>query len=333
MRIGLDAMGSDRAPTEEVKGALAAREHLAAGDKIVLVGQEDVLRQHLASSSDWQEYIDIHNATQVVAMDESPVEALRAKPDSSLVVLTQLHRQGLVDACVSAGNTGAFVAAAQMNLRRLAGVHRPGIAIVAPTYAGPVVVCDVGANVAARAQHLHQYGVMASIYANTICSIKSPRVGLLSVGEEETKGNDLVRATRDLLRNDPHVNFIGNVEGRDLFRGTCDVMVCDGFVGNVMLKLMEGMVEGFIKGMMGEMKTTMPQAADAIKMAAKAFLTKFDFNEYGGAPLLGVGGICIICHGASDWRGLKNAVRAAKVFASQHVNTRITDFLAQGQKA
>lgn len=333
MRIGLDAMGGDHAPAEEVKGALAAREHLADGDRIVLVGQEDVLRQHLGASSDWQQYIEIHNASQVIAMNESPVEALRAKPDSSLVVLTQLHREGKVDACVSAGNTGAFVAAAQMNLRRLAGVHRPGIAIVTPTYSGPVIICDVGANVAARPQHLHQYGVMSSLYASAVCNIKSPRVGLLSIGEEDTKGNDLVKATRDLLREDPNVNFIGNIEGRDLFRGVCDVMICDGFVGNVVLKLMEGMIEGVIKGMIGEMKTSMPQAADIVKMAGKAFLTKFDFNEYGGAPLLGVGGICIICHGVSNWRGLKNAVRSAKDFASQRVNARITEFLAQGQRA
>ncbi len=333
MRIGLDAMGGDHAPAEEVKGALAAREHLSDGDRIVLVGKEDEIRQHLSASADWEQYIEIHNATQVVTMNESPVEALRAKPDSSLVVLTQLHREGKVDACVSAGNTGAFVAAAQMNLRRLAGVHRPGIAIVTPTYSGPVIICDVGANVAARPQHLHQYGVMSSLYANAICGIKSPRVGLLSIGEEDAKGNDLVKATRDLLRDDPNVNFIGNIEGRDLFRGVCDVMICDGFVGNVVLKLMEGMIEGVIKGMIGEMKTSMPQAADMIKVAAKAFLHKFDFNEYGGAPLLGVGGICIICHGASDWRGLKNAVRSAKDFARQSVNTRITEFLAQGQRA
>jgi glycerol-3-phosphate acyltransferase PlsX len=328
MRIGIDAMGGDHAPAVEVKGALAAKDLLAAGDKIVLVGHQDEVRKHLGADNSWQDFIEIKHASQRVTMSDSPVEALRTKPDSSLMVMAQMAREGQLDACISAGNTGAFVAAAQMRLRRLPGVHRPGIAVVTPTFHGPVAVCDVGANVQCRAQHLYQYGVMASIYLNAICGISNPRVGLLSIGEEDAKGTGLVKETRELLKNDPNVKFIGNVEGRDLFRGVCDVMICDGFTGNVVLKLLEGMAEGLTKAVVAEMVSAMPTHVDAIKRAAHAIATKYDFNEYGGAPLLGVGGICIICHGASDYRGIMNAVRAAVDFSKRQVNQQITRLLS-----
>lgn len=332
MRIGIDAMGSDRAPVEEVKGALAARELLRDDDRLVLVGQESVLRQHLADAAGWQDFIEIRHTPHVISMNESPVESLRAKPDSSLAVLTQMGADGEVDACISAGNTGAFVAAATMRLRRLEGVHRPGIGIVVPTFHGPVVLCDVGANVDCRPQHLHQYGAMASVYSSVICGLEKPRVGLLSVGEEDAKGNELVKKARELLKSDSGINFIGNVEGRDLFRGVCDVMVCDGFVGNVVLKLMEGMADGVIKSLVGQMMAAMPAQAAALKRNAGKIMATFDFNEYGGAPLLGVGGICIICHGASNSRGIMNAVRVAKDFSKYHVNHRITELLSLGQR-
>jgi glycerol-3-phosphate acyltransferase PlsX len=224
------------------------------------------------------------------------------------------------------------VAAAQMRLRRLRGVHRPGIAIVTPTYSGPVALCDVGANVQCRPQHLHQYALMASVYLNALCGVANPRVGLLSVGEEDAKGTDLVKQARDLMREDPNIEYVGNVEGRDLFRGVCDVMVCDGFVGNVVLKLMEGMAGGVIQGMMGELAVAMPGQVDGIRAAAQRIIDKYDFNEYGGAPLLGVAGICIICHGASDHRGIKNAVRVAREFAEQKVNERITALLKKDRR-
>jgi glycerol-3-phosphate acyltransferase PlsX len=333
MRVGIDAMGADRSPAEEVKGALAARSLLGSGDKIVLIGEESAIVQQLAGSTDWQDYIEIRHTDQVIKMGDSPVEALRTKPRSSIAVMAQMHADGEVDACISAGNTGACVAAATMRLRRLHGVHRPGIAVVTPTPGGSVVICDVGANVNCRPQHLHQYGVMSSIYAQTICGLKSPRVALLSVGEEDAKGNDLVKKTRELLKGDRNINFIGNVEGRDLFRGVCDVMVCEGFVGNVILKLMEGMAEGVIKALIGEAATVSMDNVAVVKKAAKMLMNKWDFNEYGGAPLLGVDGICIICHGASDYRGIKNAVRVAKSLAAQQVNERITEMLGQNQEA
>lgn len=331
MRIGVDAMGGDRPIAERVKGALAARELLSDGDTIVLVGDEPQLRGILDEAGDWEGFVELRHASQQVGMNESPVEALRSKPDSSIAIVTRMHRDGELDACISAGNTGAFVAAAQMFLRRLRGVHRPGIAIVTPTYHGPVAICDVGANVNCRPLHLYQYAIMASVYVNAVCEIQHPRVALLSVGQEEGKGNELVKGALDLIKADPDIRFIGNAEGRDLFRGTCDVMVCDGFVGNVVLKLMEGMAEGFIMGMLGELRASMPRDVDAVKHAAGAIMAKYDFNEYGGAPLLGVRGICIICHGASDTRGIKNAIRAAIEFSKHHVNAQITSLLSRDE--
>ena len=327
MRIGIDAMGGDSAPAVEVKGAVAARQFLSPGDRIVLVGREDAVRAHLADVAGWSDYIDLVHTDQVIGMNEAPVEALRSKPRSSLAVMVQLHAKGELDACISLGNTGAFVAAAQMRLRRLEGVHRPGIAIVSPTLHGPVALCDVGANVNCRPQHLHQYGVMASVYMRAICQVAKPRVGLLNVGAEEAKGNDLVKRTHELFRQDRHVNFIGNVEGRDLFSGVCDVVICEGFVGNVMLKLIEGMADGLVRALLGELTSLMPDGKDLIRQAGKAIAIKYDYNEYGGAPLLGVNGICIICHGASDHRGVMNAVRSAREYASCQANQQITSLL------
>ncbi len=328
MQIGIDAMGGDCAPAAEVKGALTALELLDPDDKLVLVGDRDAILDRLDGANGWQGKIEIHHASEVIGMAESPVEALRAKPDSSIAVLSKLHKNGDIDACISAGNTGAFIAAAQMHLRRLPGVHRPGISIATPTSHGPVTVCDVGANVNCRPAHLHQYGVMASIYAQTICGVKQPRVGLLSIGHEDAKGNELVKHTRELLKNDKAIHFIGNVEGRDLFSGVCDVIVCEGFVGNVMLKLMEGMAEGIIKGALTKLAQSMPSHQTVVTQAATSIITKYDFNEYGGAPLLGVAGICIICHGASNYRAIKNAVKVARNFSKHQVNQRIVKLLS-----
>jgi glycerol-3-phosphate acyltransferase PlsX len=331
MRIGIDAMGGDRAPVEEAKGALAARMLLGKEDRIVLIGREPAIREQLRHAADWRDFIEIRHAEQVILMDDPPVEALRTKLDSSITVMARMQKEGLIDACISAGNTGACVAAATMHLRRLRGVHRPGIAVVVPTLSGPVALCDVGANVDCRPQHLHQYGVMASVYANVVCGVQNPRVALLNIGAEDAKGNELVKRTRQLLKEDPGVRFVGNVESRDLFRGVCDVVVCEGFVGNVVLKLIEGMAEGVIRTMVEELTRSAPSQLDAIKETARSIMMKFDFNEYGGAPLLGVDGICIICHGASDYRGFKNAIGVAMDFSKHHVNERITQLLSHHQ--
>lgn len=331
MRIGIDAMGTDNAPAEEIAGALTAREFLEADDKIVLVGKEQMLLERLKGHDGWDDFIEVRNADQAIGMAESPVEALRTKPNSSLAILFDMHKAGELDACISAGNTGACVAAAQMRLRRLDGVHRPGIAILTPTAKGPVAVCDVGANVACRPQHLHQYGIMSSIYVNVIGKVEKPRVGLLSIGEEAAKGNELVKATRELMKDDPNLDFIGNVESRDLFSGVCDVLICDGFVGNVVLKLMEGMAASVLKAIIGEIMTGMPDHATSIQKAAGSIVSKYDFNEYGGAPLLGVNGICIICHGASNYRGIQNAIRVALDMAKCRINETIVTLLSQCQ--
>jgi glycerol-3-phosphate acyltransferase PlsX len=336
LRIGIDAMGGDNAPAEEVRGALAARDVIKDDDRIMLVGDESQIRSHLESADGWEDFVDVHHAPQVIGMNEAPVEALRTKPRSSLAVLAELHKAGEVDAMISAGNTGACVAASQMRLRRLPGVHRPGIAIITPTPTGPVALCDVGANVNCRPSHLHQYAIMSSLYLNASTGTENPRVGLLSVGEEDAKGNNLVKQTRELLRDDPAVNFVGNVESRDLFSGACDVMVCEGFVGNVVLKLMEGMAVGVVKSMASELAEMIPDVGGdkgtMLMSAAKRYMAKYDFNEYGGAPLLGVAGICIICHGASDQRGIMNAVRSAKTFAEHRVNQQITETLSEGTR-
>jgi glycerol-3-phosphate acyltransferase PlsX len=328
MRIGVDAMGGDRAPAEAVKGVLAARALIDPEDRVVLVGDSDAIRRHLDSHGGWEDFVAVRHTDEVIGMDEAPVEALRSKPRSSIALLAEMHKAGEVEAIVSAGNTGACVAAAQMRLRRLRGVHRPGISVVTPTYHGPVAICDVGANVNCRPQHLHQYGIMASVYLSAVCGVGRARVGLLSIGQEDAKGNELVKQTRQLMRDDPNLNFIGNVEGRDLFRGVCDVMICEGFVGNVALKIMEGMAEGVVQGMLQELTRSMPDHMPQLQQAASTLCSKYDFNEYGGAPLLGVAGICIICHGASDRRGFKNALRVAVDSAKRQVNDRIVELLA-----
>jgi glycerol-3-phosphate acyltransferase PlsX len=333
MRIGIDAMGGDFAPAQPVKGALEAKSLLGKDDQIVLIGDEPAIRQHLDSQAGWPSFIRIAQADQVVGMNEKPVEAHRAKPRNSILRMAEMAAAGEIDACISAGNTGACVAACQMRLRRLSGVSRPGIAIVIPTLHGPVVLCDVGANVDCRPQHLYQYGVMAAEYSRGICHIADPRVGLLSIGEEDAKGNELVKETRELLRGDKSVNFVGNVEGRDIFRGLADVVVCEGFVGNVCLKLVEGFAENVFQSLFAQMGKVQGEAAGQLQAAVGKLREKFDFNEYGGAPLLGVNGVCIICHGASQHRAIFNAVRVATGFCRTGINDRIKARFADSQDA
>lgn len=334
MRIGVDAMGGDHAPGAVVEGALAARSKLPAGDTIVLVGDEATVREHLdGAAGDNGVGIEVRHAAESIGMNESPVGALRAKPNSSMAVLAQMHAEDDLQAIISAGNTGAYVAAAQMRLRRLPGVHRPGICILSPTLHGPVAICDVGANLNCRPLHLHQYAAMASVYLTAACGVKNPRAGLLSIGEEDAKGTDLVKRARELMKEDSALNFIGNIEGRDLFNGACDVVVCEGFVGNVVLKLMEGMAEAVLKGIIGQLAELMSDKSDAVLQAGRGLLNKYDSNEYGGAPLLGVGGICLICHGASSARGIMNAIRGARQLVEHEVNKHIIELISDDERA
>ena len=327
MRIGLDAMGGDLGVAEIVAGALDAAELLSSDDRVVLVGDKKQIEAVLPETG--CEHIDIVHASQAVGMAESPVEAHKSKPDNSIAVMTGLHKKNEIDACISAGNTGACVAAGLMHLGRLPGVQRPGIAIIAPTAKGPLAICDVGANVNCRPMHLYQYAVMTSLYMKSVTGIENPRVALLSVGEEEGKGNSLVKKTTELLKQDDSINFIGNVESRDLVKGACDVMICEGFVGNVVLKLIEGVGEGMMKMLVSALLEQMPDRKEEILTAVNKISHMYDANQYGGAPLLGVDGIWIICHGASDRLGIKNAIRVVKELAADKVNQHITEILGE----
>jgi glycerol-3-phosphate acyltransferase PlsX len=328
VRAAVDVMGGDHAPSAILKGCWEAASLLDDGDTLYLVGDEKIIRDGLASSgipADKHSLFKIVHTTQVIEMDDSPVEAIRNNPDSSIAVMCKLASKGEADAVISAGNTGACVAAAQLRMRTLPGVSRPGIAVILPTFHGPVVICDVGANIAPKPKHLQQYALMAGAYAQAVCGIDNPRVGLLSIGEEDAKGTTTVKEARKLLRDEPQVNFYGNVEGRDLFKGIVDVVVCDGFVGNIVLKFTEGMAEGLFQTIMAELQEYAPDLLDQFKPVMKKIYQKHDWQEYGGAPLLGVGGYCLICHGKSDHRAIKNAIRVTKQLVNSGVNKKIVE--------
>ena len=328
MRIAIDAMGGDYAPDEIVQGALDAVEALAEGDEIILVGPETELRGRIGRSRTACNVISIHEASDTIGMDEPPIESLRKKPRSSIGALAKLAKHGRADAVLSAGNTGACVAAFQMRMRNLPGVNRPGIAVVFPTFEGPVTICDVGANIACKPIHLYQYGVMASLYSHHALGIENPRVGLMSIGSEDAKGNEVVKKARELLKADTRLNFIGNIEGRDIFKGVCDVAVCEGFVGNVVLKLTEGLVDGLFKAIKHELMTEKLRLVMKFKPVMTRIYKKYDYNEYGGAPLLGANGTALICHGSSKSRTIRNAILASKRFHIERINDRIVEFLS-----
>jgi glycerol-3-phosphate acyltransferase PlsX len=327
VRLAIDAMGGDYAPREVVRGAVAARD-LLPQDEIILVGDEAAIRQELQATRASLDRLSVVHATQQVGMAEPPVEAVRRKPDSSMRRAMALVRAKEADAVISAGNTGAFVAAAHMIVKRLPGVRRPGISVVFPTFYGPVVLIDVGANVDSRPVHLLQYGIMASVYARKVIGIEKPRVGILSIGEESEKGNELAREARELLSRAP-VNFGGNAEGRDIFNGRFDVVVCDGFVGNIVLKCVEALAGSMLQTIMQEVKALDPEVKGKLAPILGELQRRHDAEEYGGAPLLGVEGIVIICHGNARARAIANALRAASTCARQQVNRMIVEEVAR----
>ncbi|HWE03088.1 MAG TPA: phosphate acyltransferase PlsX [Tepidisphaeraceae bacterium] len=331
MRAAVDIMGGDKGPVAILKGCWEAAPLLSADDVIFLVGDQTIIREGIDSSelsSERKSFYKIVHSTQIVEMDDSPVEAIRAKPDSSIAVMCKLAAKGEADVVISAGNTGACVAAAQLRMRNLPGVSRPGIAVMLPTFYGPVVICDVGANIAPQPRHLQQYGIMAGAYASAVAGIQNPRVGLLSIGEEDAKGTQTVKDARRLLRDEPLINFVGNVEGRDLFKGVVDVVVCDGFVGNTILKTTEGLAEGLFQMIVSELQSNYPELVEQFKPVLKKIHQQHDFQEYGGAPLLGVGGYCLICHGRSDSKAIKNAIRVGKQLVGSGVNQKIVEQIA-----
>ena len=321
-------MGGDHAPDEIIAGALESIEVLDRDDQLILVGPAKLIEQQISASVLSSERISIVDAPEIIAMDEPPIETLRKKVKSSIAVLSKLAKRGNADAVISAGNTGACVAAFQMRMRNLAGVNRPGIAVVFPTFEGPVTICDVGANIACKPVNLYQYAVMASMYSQYVLGIEKPRVGLMSIGSEDAKGNEVVKKTRELMRKDTALNFLGNIEGRDIFKGICDVAICEGFVGNVILKLTEGLVEGLFKAIKHELMNEKLRLAMKFKPVMTRIYKKYDYNEYGGAPLLGVNGTALICHGSSKSRTIKNAVVTAKKFYTQKINDRIVEYLS-----
>jgi phosphate acyltransferase len=336
VRAAVDVMGGDKAPEAILSGCWEAASLLEAGDVIYLVGNQEVIDPALAAapiSAEQRQFYKPVYSTQLVAMDESPVEAVRGKPDSSIAVMNKLVAKGEADVAISAGNTGACVAGAQLRMRLLPGVSRPGIAVILPTFHGPVVLCDVGANPEPKPKHLQQYGLMAAEYARALVGIENPRVGIMSIGEEDSKGNSLTKETRKLLREEKNLNFIGNVEGKDIFKGIVDVVVCDGFVGNIILKFTEGLSEGIFQTILSEIQELDPGLLGSMKPVMKKIYAKHDWQEYGGAPLLGVGGICLICHGRSEGRAIKNAIRVGKQLSASGINQKITDRIAQSVPA
>lgn len=328
MRIALDAMGGDNAPDEIVAGVLESVELLAEDDELILVGPKERIESQLPSSMSRKGTISVVHAPDVIGMGDVPIETLRKKPKSSIAVLAKLAKRDQADAVISAGNTGACVAAFQMRIRNLPGVNRPGIAVVFPTPEGPVTICDVGANIACKPIHLYQYGAMARVYSKHLLGIQNPRVGLMSIGAEDAKGNEVIKKTRELMKSDSNMNFIGNIEGGDIFRDSCDVAISDGFVGNVILKLAEGIVDGLFKAIKYELINEKLRLAMKFKPVITRIYNKYDYNEYGGALLLGVNGTALICHGSSRSRTIKNAILASKKFYTEKINDKIVEYLS-----
>jgi glycerol-3-phosphate acyltransferase PlsX len=333
--IALDAMGGDHAPQPEVEGAiLAAREF---GVRVLLVGKPETVRHELNAHAHRGLEIEVVPASEVITMQDSPIQAYRKKKDSSAHVAARLVKSGEADGFVSAGNTGAVMATAHFLLGTLPSVDRPALAAPFPTSRGSVsVMLDVGANVDSKPAHLEQFAVMGEIYYRAIFGTRRPRVALLSIGEEELKGNELTRETHNRLKQLP-INFVGNVEGRHVFSGEADVIICDGFIGNVALKITEGVVEHMI-GMLKEALNSTLSAQVGSLLSRKAygdFKKKLDYSEYGGAPLLGVKGVSIIGHGRSNANAIKNAIRVAVGLSRAKLNEKIEQELSlagAGQK-
>jgi len=327
--IAVDAMGSDRAPKPEVEGAILAARHYDV--RMLLVGRQPQVEAELAHHPGARGLpIEMVHAGEVIGMQEKAAQAVRSKRDSSMRVGLRLVREGRAAGFITAGHTGAAMATAKMVLGALPGVDRPGLAAVFPTAAGTAaILLDVGANVDSKPHNLEQWAVMGEIYFRKMFNVARPRVGLLSIGQEESKGNELTRAAYALIKQLP-MNFLGNVEGRDLYNGRVDVIVCDGFVGNVALKISEGMVEAVRFLLKESLRSTITSQVGYLlsRKAFADFKRRVDYSEYGGAPLLGIKGVCIVCHGSSNANAIKNTIRVAADFANRGINPKIEQELA-----
>jgi phosphate acyltransferase len=330
LTIAVDAMGGDNAPKAEVEGAVLAARTL--GVRVILVGRKELVRQELKKHDEYGDLpIEVEHANDVITMEDA-TQVVRTKKDSSLRIASRLVRDGRAAGLVSAGNTGAVMATAKIVQGVVPGVTRPALAAVFPTVKGsPSIMVDVGANVDCSPKMLAQFAVMGEIYSRIILRRPKPRVGILSIGEEDHKGNDLTRAAKELMKG-LNLNFLGNVEGRDLFSGDVDVIVCDGFIGNVALKVSEGLGD-MVKVLLREAleSTITGKIGYAISRTAfSEFKKRLDYSEYGGAPLLGVRGVCIISHGRANANAMKNAIRVAAEFSEGKVNQRIEEELVVG---
>jgi glycerol-3-phosphate acyltransferase PlsX len=326
-RIGIDAMGGDLGPAAVAAGTVLAFREMPGRFSVTLVGDENEIRPALKRAGAVGLEIEVVHAAGQVDMGEKAAVAARRRSTTSIGVATQLHKEGKLDAVFSAGNTGAVVATALLGLGRLESVSRPALTVFLPNTAGGTVVLDVGANAECKASYLVQFAHMGAVYARYLLGRENPRVGLLSIGEEETKGNDLVLEAGDLLRRARHLNFIGNVEGRDLFKGTCDVIVTDGFTGNVLLKTAES-VAGLLVDIMREEIRKDPFALLGtlfMRPAMRRMKSTLDWEEHGAAPLLGVDGVCFIGHGSSGPRAFKSAIRTVTAFVEKRVNEHIRE--------
>ena len=332
MRLAVDVMGGDNAPDAVLKGCIEALDIIAPDDHIVLVGDLRIIEETLAEHGVSDARISIVPTSQVIGMHESPAKAVRQQKDSSIVRMTRLGAgkdADPVDGVLSAGNTGACVSAAIMHMRRLRGVHRPGIAVTIPTFHGPVVMCDAGANPEPRTTHLWQYAVMSDVYARSVLKMEQPRVALMNIGAEEGKGTGIIKATRELLEATPGINFIGYVEGRDFFSGVADVIVTDGFVGNTVLKTAEGLAKSLLAAIAHEIFELDPELAIRFEPVVKQIYAKNDYHELGGAPLLGVNGVMMIAHGSSEPRTIRASIRNSFQYLRAHVNEAIAERLAE----
>ncbi len=334
VRVALDAMGGDNAPGEVVLGAIQAAREYSMG--VYLVGREEAIRAELAKHDTSGLDLPIVHTDEVIEMDEHPASAVRRKKNASMTLALQLVRDGSALGAVSAGNSGAMMAASLFTLKRIEGVDRPALGAVFPTRDGVSFVLDVGANTDCKPEYLQQFALMGSIYMERIFSIASPRVGLLANGEEETKGNELVQQTHQLLKAHAEtlgINFIGNVEGRDIPAGGADVVVCDGFVGNVVLKLGEGMAETLLSILRTQMTSSLPNklAAAVLQPGLRKVFRRLDYAEYGGVPLLGINGSAIVAHGRSNAKAIKNALRVARQTSETNVVGAIAGGLAKLQ--
>ncbi len=323
MRIALDAMGGDHAPACVVHGALDALK-LFDDVEVVLVGDQQRIESELPGGVCPDRFQIVHT-TQVIEMGEHPLNSLRQKKDSSIARLVQMGARGEVDVVISAGNTGAYAAGCQLRMRTLPGIARAGTAVTIPAFYGPFVLCDVGANIEPKHHHLYQYAIMGQLFAKHVVGIERQRVGLLSVGEENVKGTGIIKQANELLANDPDIEFVGNIEGRDLFEGACDVAVCDGFVGNIILKLFEGLSRGIFETVAKEIVEEDPSLQAAFKAVVKKVWKKHDYTEYGGAPLLGVRGVAMICHGSSDANTIRSTIRSSREFVTHKLNDLLAD--------